>query len=92
MSYLKQFPIDTLKVDGSFVRGIPDDVHGAPIICAVISMGKSLNQRVIVEGIETAEQLAFLRAQRCGEGQGYYFSRPLAAEQFAKLLAPAIAR
>jgi len=90
LSYLNEFPIDALKVDGSFVRGITNDLHGAPIVRAVISMGKSLNQRVIAEGIETAEQLAFLRAQRCGEGQGYYFGRPLAAEQFAKLLAPAI--
>ena len=49
-------------------------------------MGKSLQHRVIAEGIETAEQLAFLQAQGCGEGQGFYFSRPLAAEQFAKLL------
>jgi diguanylate cyclase (GGDEF)-like protein/PAS domain S-box-containing protein len=90
LSYLNEFPIDALKVDGSFVRGITHDLHGAPIVRAVISMGKSLNQRVIAEGIETAEQLAFLRTQRCGEGQGYYFSRPLAAEQFTKLLASAM--
>jgi diguanylate cyclase (GGDEF)-like protein len=90
LSYLKEFPIDALKVDGSFVGGITNDHQGSSIVCAVISLGKSLNQRVIAEGIETAEQLAFLRAQHCGEGQGYYFSRPLAADQFVELLASAM--
>jgi diguanylate cyclase (GGDEF)-like protein/PAS domain S-box-containing protein len=86
LSYLKEFPIDALKVDESFVRGISDDLRGAPIVLAIISMGRSLHHRVIAEGVETAEQFAFLQAQRCSEGQGFYFSRPLAAEQFAKLL------
>jgi len=86
LSYLKEFPIDALKVDESFVRGISDGRCGAPIVLAIISLGKSLHHRVIAEGIETAEQLAFLQAQGCGEGQGFYFSRPLAAEQFGKLL------
>jgi diguanylate cyclase (GGDEF)-like protein/PAS domain S-box-containing protein len=86
LSYLKEFPIDALKVDESFVRGISDDLRGAPIVLAIISMGKSLHHRVIAEGVETAEQLAFLQAQGCAEGQGFYFSRPLPAEQFAKLL------
>ena len=86
LSYLKEFPIDALKVDQSFVRGISDDLRGAPIVVAIISMGKSLNHRVIAEGVETAEQLAFLQAQGCGEGQGFFFSRPLPAEQFASLL------
>ena len=87
LSYLKDFPIDALKVDGSFVRGITDDLHGAPIVRAIISMAKSLNLRVVAEGIETAEQLSFLRAQLCSEGQGYYFGLPLPAEQFAGVLA-----
>jgi diguanylate cyclase (GGDEF)-like protein len=86
LSYLKEFPIDALKVDESFIRGISDDLRGAPIVLAIISMGKSLHHRVIAEGVETAEQLAFLQAQGCVEGQGFYFSRPLAAEQFATLL------
>jgi EAL domain-containing protein (putative c-di-GMP-specific phosphodiesterase class I) len=89
LSYLKEFPIDALKVDESFVRGITGDRNGAAIVRAVITLGRSLNQRVIAEGIETAEQLAFLRAHHCGEGQGFYFNRPLTAEQFAKLLTPA---
>ncbi len=91
LSYLAQFPIDTLKIDQSFVHRITADPDGAPIITAVISMGKSLKHRVIAEGVETQEQLAFLRAQRCGEGQGFYFSRPLAAEQFATLLGTGVA-
>jgi EAL domain-containing protein (putative c-di-GMP-specific phosphodiesterase class I) len=90
LSYLAQFPIDTLKIDQSFIHRITADPDGAPIITAVISMGKSLKHRVIAEGVETQEQFAFLRAQGCGEGQGYYFSRPLAAEQFATLLGTGI--
>lgn len=86
LSYLRQFPIDVLKVDQSFVHEISADPVGTSIVCAVISMGKNLGHRVIAEGVETREQLAFLQAQRCGEGQGYYFSRPVGVEQFAKLL------
>ena len=86
LSYLRQFPIDVLKVDQSFVREISADPVDTSIVCAVITMGKSLGHRVIAEGVETREQLAFLQAQRCGEGQRYYFSRPVAAEQFAELL------
>ena len=92
LSYLTQLPIDALKVDQSFVHELPPDQSGsctagaALIVSAVIGMGKSLRHRVIAEGVETPEQLAFLQAQHCGEGQGYYFSRPLVAEQFAKVL------
>jgi diguanylate cyclase (GGDEF)-like protein len=86
LSHLKEFPIDALKVDESLVRGISDDLRGAPIVVAIIGMGKSLHHRVIAKGIETAEQLAFLQTRGCGEGQGFYFSRPLAAEQFSELV------
>jgi diguanylate cyclase (GGDEF)-like protein/PAS domain S-box-containing protein len=86
LSYLRQFPIDVLKVDQSFVHEISADPVGTSIVCAVISMGRSLGHRVIAEGVETEAQLAFLQAQRCGEGQGYYFSQPLVAEQFVRLL------
>jgi EAL domain-containing protein (putative c-di-GMP-specific phosphodiesterase class I) len=89
LSYLRQFPTSVLKIDQSFVQEISADPVGTSIVCAVISMGRSLGHRVIAEGVETAAQLAFLQEQRCGEGQGYYFSRPLAAEQFVTLLAPA---
>jgi diguanylate cyclase (GGDEF)-like protein/PAS domain S-box-containing protein len=86
LSYLSRFPIDTLKIDRSFVHGIGRTEHDATIISAVIGIGRSLQQRVVAEGVETKEQLALLRAYQCGEGQGYYFSRPVAAAQFADLL------
>jgi diguanylate cyclase (GGDEF)-like protein/PAS domain S-box-containing protein len=84
LSYLRQFPIDTLKVDQSFVREIRSETDSAIIVSAVIGMGRSLNHCVVAEGVETAEQLAFLQAQGCDEGQGYYFNRPVAAAEFAK--------
>lgn len=85
LSNLWSYPIDTLKIDGSFVQDIDGDA-GAAIVRAIIGMGMSFNQRVVAEGIETMQQLAFLQANRCAEGQGYYFGRPVAAEQFATLL------
>ena len=75
-SYLKRFPIDTLKIDQSFVRDIATDATDATIMTAVIGMVKNLKQRVIAEGLETLEQLAFLQARRCDEGQGFHFSHP----------------
>ena len=86
LSYLKRFPIDTLKIDRSFVRDLTTDADDASIVSAVISMGKSLHMRVVAEGVETREQLAFLQEQSCPEGQGYYFSRPVVAEEFPQLL------
>jgi diguanylate cyclase (GGDEF)-like protein/PAS domain S-box-containing protein len=86
LSYLRQFPIDTLKVDQSFIHEIDAETDEATIISAVINMGCRMKHRVIAEGIETAEQLAFLRAHGCDEGQGYYFGRPMRAEETAKLL------
>ncbi len=86
LSYLRQFPIDTLKVDQSFIHEIHADTDEATIISAVINMGCRMKHRVIAEGVETAEQLAFLRAHGCDEGQGYYFARPMPAEETAKLL------
>jgi diguanylate cyclase (GGDEF)-like protein/PAS domain S-box-containing protein len=86
LSYLRRFPIDALKIDRSFVREITSNPDDATIVSAVISMGRSLKQRVIAEGVETREQLTFLQNQQCGEGQGYYFSRPVFPQEFAKLL------
>jgi diguanylate cyclase (GGDEF)-like protein/PAS domain S-box-containing protein len=86
LSYLRQFPIDTLKVDQSFIHEINADTDEATIISAVINMGCRLKHRVIAEGVETAEQLAFLRAHGCDEGQGYYFGRPMPALETSKLL------
>ncbi len=85
LSYLRRFPIDTLKIDQSFVRDI-DGAAGKAIVGAVIAMGLSLEQRVVAEGIETPQQLAFLQSHRCAEGQGYYFGQPVAAETFATWL------
>jgi EAL domain-containing protein (putative c-di-GMP-specific phosphodiesterase class I) len=86
LSYLTKFRIDTLKIDQSFVRQITTTPDDTAIVTAVISMGRSLNLRVVAEGVETYEELAFLQAHRCDEAQGYYFSRPVVPEQFAKLL------
>lgn len=86
LSYLRQFPIDTLKIDQSFVRDIATVTGDATIVRAVIGMGNSLKLRVSAEGVETREQLAFLQAEHCEEGQGFYFSPPVDAEAFAELL------
>jgi diguanylate cyclase (GGDEF)-like protein/PAS domain S-box-containing protein len=90
LSYLTRLPIDALKLDRSFVRNIVDKSNDAIVVNAVISMGKSLNHRVIAEGVETMEQLIFLQDHGCDEGQGYYFSRPVEAGEFAKLLAKGV--
>jgi diguanylate cyclase (GGDEF)-like protein len=86
LSYMRRFPIDTLKIDQSFVRNLPTDMDDASIVSAVINMGSSLHMQVVAEGIETREQLAMLREQNCPEGQGFYFSHPVAAEGIAPLL------
>ena len=86
LSYLKRFPIDTLKIDQSFMRDIATNADDATIVDAVIGMGRNLKQRVIAEGVETHEQLAFLQNRQCDVGQGFHFSHPLSAEDFARLL------
>jgi diguanylate cyclase (GGDEF)-like protein/PAS domain S-box-containing protein len=91
LSYLRQFPIDVLKIDQSFVNQITADPDDSSIVSAIINMGKSLKHLVVAEGIETQEQRAYLQGQSCAEGQGYLFSRPLAAAQFAQLLQIGIA-
>jgi EAL domain-containing protein (putative c-di-GMP-specific phosphodiesterase class I) len=80
-----------LKIDKSFVHQITGDLDDSPIVGAIINMGKSLKQRVIAEGVETEQQLAFLQGQHCLEGQGYLFSQPLPAAQLAHLLQTGIA-
>jgi diguanylate cyclase (GGDEF)-like protein/PAS domain S-box-containing protein len=86
LSYLQRFPVHTLKIDQSFVRQISASSDDTAIVTAVISMARSLRLRVIAEGVETLQQLIFLRAHQCDEGQGYYFSRPVLPAQFARLL------
>lgn len=77
LSYLKKFPIDIIKIDRSFIHEIPDNQDDMEITSAVIAMAHNLKLKVVAEGIETAEQLAFLRRQRCDVGQGYLFDRPI---------------
>jgi diguanylate cyclase (GGDEF)-like protein/PAS domain S-box-containing protein len=84
LSYLKRFPIDTLKIDRSFTMGIPLDTSDCAIASAIISIGRQLGHRVIAEGVETVEQLEFLRASGCDEVQGYLYSRPLPAGDFER--------
>ncbi len=87
LSYLKRFAIDKLKIDQSFVRDIPIDKNDAEIAASVIAMGHKLNLKVVAEGVETEEQLEFLRSQGCDEIQGYVFSPPVPADEIARLLA-----
>jgi diguanylate cyclase (GGDEF)-like protein/PAS domain S-box-containing protein len=86
LSYLKRFPIDSLKIDRSFVTELPGNQDDATIAQAIITMAHALRLKVIAEGVETEAQLEFLTANGCDEIQGYYFSRPLPAEQCTQLL------
>ncbi|MEO8754153.1 MAG: EAL domain-containing protein, partial [Casimicrobiaceae bacterium] len=86
LGYLKRFPIDNVKVDRSFIKDLPHDTDDAAITRAVIAMAQSLRIRVIAEGVETQEQLQFLRDHDCDECQGFYLSRPLPAVEFALLV------
>src|ERR1700690_2453286 len=80
-TYLRRFPIDTLKIHQSFVHDIANDPRDAAIVISMVEIAKGLKHRVVAEGIETRDQLSFLQCHRCDEGQGYYFSRPVTAEQ-----------
>ncbi len=86
LSYLRKFPSDALKIDQSFVRQITSDSAEKTIVPAVIGMARNLDMRVVAEGVETLAELAFLKDHHCDEAQGYYFSRPVPPQQFAKLL------
>ncbi len=86
LSYLRRFPVDVLKIDQSFIRGMGENTQDMQLISAIISLGKSLDLNIIAEGVETVEQLEFLKARNCEEGQGYLFSKAVAAEDFARLL------
>ena len=84
--YLQKFPFDTIKIDGSFIGALRTRSEADAIVRAVVSLGRSLGMRTCAEGVETAEQLAFLKAEGCDEVQGYYLSRPLPAAEVAQLL------
>ena len=86
LSYLKRFPIDRVKIDRSFIKGLPLDDDDAAITQAIIAMAHGLKLKVIAEGAETREQLSFLRAHECDEMQGFYFSKPLPEHDFFLLV------
>jgi EAL domain-containing protein (putative c-di-GMP-specific phosphodiesterase class I) len=86
LSYLKRFPIDKLKIDRSFIRDVSSDMEDAAIVRATIGLAHNLRLRVVAEGVETAEQLEFLRALGCDEYQGYYKSKPVAPAEFERVL------
>jgi diguanylate cyclase (GGDEF)-like protein/PAS domain S-box-containing protein len=88
LAYLKRFPVDSLKIDHSFIAGVPDDLGDVAITHAVIGMAHNLGMKVIAEGVETKVQRDFLAAQGCDEYQGYFFSAPLSAEETLALLSP----
>ena len=86
LGYLKWLPIDSLKIDQSFVSKINSDVDDATLVSTMIAMAKSLKKRVVAEGVETEDQFRFLQEAGCDEAQGYYFSQPVSSAQFAKVL------
>jgi len=92
LSHLRRFPIDTLKIDQSFVRDLTSDADDASIVSAVIGMGKSLQMQVVAEGVETQQQLAFLQEHSCPEGQGYYFTQPMDAGEFTQFVGRRLAK
>jgi EAL domain-containing protein (putative c-di-GMP-specific phosphodiesterase class I) len=87
LSYLHRFPLDTLKIDRSFISGVKEAGQGMDIASTILPMATNLRLDVVAEGVETVEQLAMLKKLHCKYGQGYYFSKPLSAEGAAALLA-----
>ena len=86
LSYLQRYPLHKLKIDQSFMRNLPADENNVAIVTAIVAMARSLNLKVTAEGVETAEQLAFLRTLDCDELQGYLFSRPMPTAELTKML------
>ncbi len=86
LAYLKRFPLDNLKIDRSFVSGLPGDMEDAAIVDAIVAMGHRMGLKVIAEGVETVEQLGYLRGLQCDEIQGYLFSPPVPAEHLLQML------
>jgi EAL domain-containing protein (putative c-di-GMP-specific phosphodiesterase class I) len=87
LTHLKQFPIDTIKIDRSFVRDVLDDAEDAAIVSAVIGLGRNLGMKLVAEGVETPAQAEFLRARGCDFGQGFLFARPMPAQDIPGFVA-----
>jgi len=85
-NYIKQLPVDTLKIDASFIRDIHQNKESHAIVKAILTIGQTLNLNVIAEGVENEEQLAVLSQDGCGQAQGYFFSRPLSTHDFEHFL------
>jgi diguanylate cyclase (GGDEF)-like protein len=86
LSYLKRFPLDTLKIDRSFIRDVTENPDDASIVMTIINLARSLNLKVVAEGVETAEQISFLREQGCDEVQGYHIARPMPVDAMTRVL------
>ena len=86
LSHLRKFPINSLKIDQSFVRDIPVNLEDTAIVKAIISMAHSLNLEVVAESVETEAQLDFLRTENCDKMQGFLYSKPISADKFTELL------
>jgi len=86
LAYLKRFPVDTIKIDRSFIQGVPTDADDSSLTRAIIAMAQSLRLRTVAEGVESREQMEFLRLHDCDEIQGYYFSKPLPYAQLVEKL------
>jgi EAL domain-containing protein (putative c-di-GMP-specific phosphodiesterase class I) len=86
LAYLRRFPVDKLKIDMAFIRGITTNADDAAIVLAIIRMAHTLKLEVIAEGVETAAQLEYLRSHRCNQIQGYYLSRPLPVSELETML------
>ena len=86
LATLQRFPLDTIKIDRSLIRDIAGSAEDTGLADAIIAMGKSLSLTVVAQGVETKDQAEFLRTHACDELQGFYFKRPLPADQFTRLL------
>jgi EAL domain-containing protein (putative c-di-GMP-specific phosphodiesterase class I) len=86
LSYLRRFPIDCLKIDQSFVRDIPNNDDAVAIVSAIVAMARSLKLELVAEGVETREQLDYLKQLQCNRMQGFLFSRPIPAKEFESLV------
>jgi len=86
LGYLRHFPIDVLKVDRTFIHGLPDDADNAAIVTTIVALANSLNLKVVAKGVETDDQASFLRQLGCHQAQGFLFSRPLPPDEFLSLV------